>query len=72
MVALIFRPNRANAKNGTNFTFRYNKKALFDALVVSIPIAWNAKPRKVYTPSSAPARHIDDDDDDDDALSWSS
>ena len=34
----IFLPNKINARNGTNFTFKYNRKALLEAVVVSNPI----------------------------------
>ena len=34
----IFLPNRINARNGTNFTFKYNRNALLEAVVVSNPI----------------------------------
>ena len=33
----IFLPNRINARNGTNFTFKYNRNALLEAVVVSNP-----------------------------------
>lgn len=53
----IFLLKNTAARKGTNLTFKYNKKALFEAVVVSRPMAWKAKPRKVYTPNSMPADH---------------
>ena len=55
MVSGIVRRYITAERKGTNLTFRYNKNALLDAEVVSNPIDWNAKPRNVYKPNSAPA-----------------
>ena len=54
----IFLLNNIAARNGTNFTFKYSRNALFDAVVVSSPMAWDAKPRNVHTPSSIPLRIV--------------
>jgi hypothetical protein len=54
----IVLPRSSQARNGTNFTFKYSRKALRDAVVVSRPIDWNAKPRAVYRPNSTPARMV--------------